>query len=281
MNRCQYLFYREGRDSHADRRLLSRWDHAAHGDRPREAARHRGDRAAHHAGRVNRLRGMFHFRHRRRGHPGFRGRPLHIYAGRDLPGDDRRLYRRGAPKAEGGLRRERFPLAWKRSISCGELGMSAVELPRPIRVPVNRVTGILVASASPRRTLHCASVTAWRSSARIWPTSTQARGAELTPHGRRQLNQEIACVRRAPRRIFPADWQFRTADVKGANFNNNGRRGLQIDREEPAPISREMSCISALLSHESERIFPTSGADCLRRHMLGIYRGFIVRAGRA
>ena len=37
------------------RRLLFGWDHAAHGARPREAARHRGDRTAHHAGGALRL----------------------------------------------------------------------------------------------------------------------------------------------------------------------------------------------------------------------------------
>ena len=76
MHRRQYFLYCEGRDPHADRRLLSRRDHAAHGDRPREAARHRGDRASHHAGGALRIRGMFHLWHRRRGHPRVRGRPL-------------------------------------------------------------------------------------------------------------------------------------------------------------------------------------------------------------
>jgi hypothetical protein len=36
------------------------------------------------------FRKIFRLRHRRRGHPGFRGRPLQIHAGRDFPRADRR-----------------------------------------------------------------------------------------------------------------------------------------------------------------------------------------------
>ena len=70
------FFTREWRDPHPDRRLLSRRHHEAHRDRPRQTARHRRDRAPDHARGVYGVRGMFHLRHRRRGHPGFRGRAL-------------------------------------------------------------------------------------------------------------------------------------------------------------------------------------------------------------
>ncbi len=65
------IFFVQGRRAaHAAARLFPRRHHAAHGDRPRQAARAESDRARDHAGGNGRVLGMLHHRHRRRGHPG-------------------------------------------------------------------------------------------------------------------------------------------------------------------------------------------------------------------
>ena len=71
------FFIKDGVHPHADRRLLPRRHHAPDGDRPRQAPRHRGDRAADHAGGARQLRRVLHHRHGRRGDAGLRDRPLH------------------------------------------------------------------------------------------------------------------------------------------------------------------------------------------------------------
>ena len=50
MHRRQHLLHQGRQDPHADRRLLPVGHHARHRDRAGEEARHRGDRAPHHAG---------------------------------------------------------------------------------------------------------------------------------------------------------------------------------------------------------------------------------------
>ena len=57
-------------------------------DRTRQTARHRGGRAAHHAGGAQRLLGMLHHRHRGGGHARVRDRAVEVHAGRDHPAAD-------------------------------------------------------------------------------------------------------------------------------------------------------------------------------------------------
>ena len=81
MHRRQCLLRQGRRAAHADRRLLPRRHHAPHGDRPRQAARDRGRRAAHHARRDGDFVGMLHLRHGRRGHARVGNRLLPFHAG--------------------------------------------------------------------------------------------------------------------------------------------------------------------------------------------------------
>ena len=75
--------------------------HAADRDRPCQAARHRGDRAPHHAGRAVGLFGMLHHRHGGGSDGGVRDRALEIHARPDHPPAAGRLHRRGAAQGQG------------------------------------------------------------------------------------------------------------------------------------------------------------------------------------
>ena len=85
MHRRQHLLHQGRQDPHADRRLLPRRHHPPDRDRTGEEARHRGDRAAHHAGRARAVLRMLHHRHRGGGHGGVRDRAVEIHARRDHP----------------------------------------------------------------------------------------------------------------------------------------------------------------------------------------------------
>ena len=67
----------------------------------RQAARHRGDRAPHHAGRACRLLGMLHHRHRGRGDGRVRDRAWKFTPGAHHQAVDGRLHRRGAAQGQG------------------------------------------------------------------------------------------------------------------------------------------------------------------------------------